>query len=85
MDKKGFELFIDRDKYTWDQDTITGAQLRVLGSIPEGVEIFLQVPGKPDQKITDSTSINLKEHHGPARFSTQAAGSQAGLQDATPV
>jgi hypothetical protein len=78
MDKKGFELFIDGDKYTWDQDSITGAQLRVLGAIPEGVEIFLQVPGKPDQQILDNKSVNLKEHHGPARFSTQSPGSQAG-------
>jgi hypothetical protein len=78
MDKKGFELFIDDDKYTWQGDTITGAQLRVLGSIPEGVEIFLLVPGKPDKPITDTTPVNLKEHHGPARFSTQSPGSQAG-------
>ncbi|HUZ95337.1 MAG TPA: multiubiquitin domain-containing protein [Edaphobacter sp.] len=82
MDKKGFELFIDGDKYRWEQDTITGAQLRVLGAIPEGVEIFLQVPGKPDEPITDTTSVNLEEHHGPARFSTQSPGSQAGDPDA---
>jgi len=78
MDKKGFELFIDGDKYTWPQDTINGAELRTLGPIPEGVEIFLQVPGKPDQPISDTTRVNLKEHHGPARFSTQSPGSQAG-------
>lgn len=78
MDKKAFELFIDRDKYSWDQDTISGAQLRVLGSIPENVEIFLKVPGKPDQPIANATTVNLKEHHGPAHFSTQVPGSQAG-------
>jgi hypothetical protein len=79
MDKdKGFLLFIDHDRYTWDQDTITGAQLRVLGAIPDGVEIFLQVPGKPDDQIFDNSVVNLKEHHGPAKFSTQSRGSQAG-------
>jgi len=78
VDKKGFELFVDGDKYTWKEDTITGAQLRTLAAIPEGVEIFLQVPGKPDQPIADTTAVNLKEHHGPARFSTQSPGSQAG-------
>ncbi len=78
MDKKAFELFIDNDKYTWGEDTITGAQLRVLGAIPEGVDIFLKVPGKPDKPIENTTSVNLKEHHGPARFSTQSPGSQAG-------
>jgi hypothetical protein len=83
MDKKGFELFIDGEKYHWDHDTITGAQLRLLGAIPEAVEIFLQVPGKPDKPISDTTSINLKDHHGPARFSTQSPGSQAGEFDAS--
>lgn len=78
MDKKPFELFIDRDRYSWEQDTISGAQLRVLGSIPENVEIFLKVPGKPDQPIVNVTTVNLQEHHGPAHFSTQAPGSQAG-------
>lgn len=78
MTKKGYELFIDDDKYQWEHDEITGTQLRALGAIPEGVEIFLKVPGKPDQEIADATAVNLKEHHGPAKFSTQAAGSQAG-------
>jgi hypothetical protein len=78
MNKKDFLLFIDGDKYTWEPDLINGGQLRQLGAIPEGVDIFLQVPGKPDKSIADTTSINLKDHHGPARFSTQAPGSQAG-------
>jgi hypothetical protein len=79
MNKKvSYQLFVDGDKYTWDQDMITGSELRILGSIPEGVEIFIQAPGKPDQPITDVTSVNLKEHHGPAKFSTQSPGSQAG-------
>lgn len=78
MTKKGYELFIDDDKYQWEQDELTGAQLRTLGAIPEGVEVFLKVPGKPDQEIANTTVVNLKDHHGPAKFSTQAAGSQAG-------
>jgi Multiubiquitin len=83
MDKKEFDLFIDGDKYHWEHSMITGAQLRVLGAIPEGVDIFLQVPGKPDKPITDTTSVNLEEHHGPARFSTQSPGSQAGNPNAS--
>lgn len=78
MDKKEYELFIDGDKYSWDQELISGSDLRKLGSIPEGVEIFLKVPGKPDREIGDQDSVNLKEHRGPAKFSTQSPGSQAG-------
>jgi len=74
----GFKVFVDGDKYEWDQNTITGSQLRGLASIPENVLIFLAVPGQPDTEIGDDTVINLEEHHGPAKFSTQSPGSQAG-------
>jgi hypothetical protein len=72
------ELFIDNSKYDWEQDTITGAQIRELAGIPESAEIYQKVPGKPDQEITDITVINLKGLHGPEHFSSQAPGSQAG-------
>ena len=76
--KKSFELFVDHDKYTWNEETITGKQLRVLASIPDGAEIFLQVPSKPDLEIKDDTVVDLEKNKGPARFSTQSTGSQAG-------
>ena len=75
---KVFELFVDGNRYTWDKDIITGSELRTLAGIPENAEIFLQVPGKPDKPIQNDTPVNLAEHHGPARFSTQSPGSQTG-------
>lgn len=78
MNAMKFDLFIDGDKYEWRESAISGAQVRQLGSIPEGVEIFLKVPGKTDQPILDQTSVDLEHHHGPAKFSTQSRGSQAG-------
>ncbi len=75
---KHFDLFVDHVKYTWPESTITGRELRDLASIPESVEIYLQVPGKPDQEIKDDTVVDLEKHNGPARFSTQSTGSQAG-------
>lgn len=71
-------IFVDTDKYEWDKDTISGAELRVLAAIPDNVEIFLEVPGKPDKPVKNDTVIDLENHHGPARFSTQSPGSQAG-------
>jgi hypothetical protein len=73
-----FLIFVDNDKYEWDNPTITGAQLRVLAALPENVQIFLAVPGKPDAQIQNDTVVDLATHHGPARFSTQSPGSQAG-------
>jgi len=81
MTKPQYFFFVDNDKYEWDKPTVTGADLRVLAAIPSGAQIFLKVPGKPDVPVIDSTSINLAEHHGPAKFSTQAVGSQAGRGD----
>lgn len=78
MDSKGFPLFIDNEEYFWEHEAITGAQLRTLGAIPEGVDIFLQVPGQPDEPISNSSVINLERRQGPPRFSTQSPGSQAG-------
>jgi hypothetical protein len=78
MDKKVYEIFIDNEKYEWHEDVITGLQVRELGHIPEGVQIYLEVPGKPDEEIKNETKVNLNDHHGPARFSTQSSGSQAG-------
>lgn len=75
---KKFLIFVDTDKYEWDKSTITGAELRVLAAIPENVEIFLEVPGKPDLEVKNDTVIDLEKHHGPAKFSTQSPGSQAG-------
>ena len=75
---KKFLIFVDTDKYEWDKSTITGAELRVLAAIPENVEIFLEVPGKPDLEVKNDTVIDLEKHHGPAKFSTQSTGSQAG-------
>ena len=78
MSKEKILLFVDGDKYEWEKATITGAELRVLAGIPQSAQIFLKVPSKPDQPIGDQDSIELVERHGPARFSTQSPGSQAG-------
>lgn len=71
------ELFIDNDRYDWDEDEINGAQLRELGSVPDDAQIFQKIPGKPDKPIENDTVVNLQDP-GPERFSTQPVGSQAG-------
>jgi hypothetical protein len=72
------ELFIDNERYAWEQETITEAQLRTLGSIPSDVQIFMKRPGQTDLEVTVGMVINLSEHPGPAMFATQPVGSQAG-------
>lgn len=72
------ELFIDNERYDWNDDAITGAQLRLLGALPDDVQIFWKNPGRPDIEVKSDTVINLKSHPGPDHFSTQSVGSQAG-------
>jgi hypothetical protein len=80
-----FKLFVDSEKYEWEKPTITGSDLRSLAGIPGGVDIFLEVPGKPDEPIANGSVVDLQHHHGPAKFSTQATGSQAGELNAVVV
>lgn len=75
---KRFELFVDGEKYEWEKNTITGAELRDLAGIPDSAQIFQHVPGKPDIEIKNDTVVDLEKHHGPVKFSTQSPGSQAG-------
>ena len=81
-DKHKPELFIDNQPYDWRKQHITGSELRTLGALPEDVQIFHKVPGKPDQPVMNDTVIDLAKIPGPDHFSTQPVGSQAGDHDA---
>ena len=72
------EVSIDNTPYEWDEDSITGAQLRELGGIPEGVQLFRIVPSSPDKIVELDTVIDLNELKGIDRFSTDSAASGAG-------
>jgi hypothetical protein len=71
-------VFVDGEKYPWDKSTITAAEIRTLAGVPEGAQVYLEVPGKPDVEVKPGDTIDLAQHKGPARFSTQSPGSQAG-------
>lgn len=69
-------FFVDDTPYSWAQPTITGAQIRQVAAIPANVDLFLKVPGHPDDLIADDTIVKLgnpKPH-----LSTQAVGSKGG-------
>lgn len=58
--KRVLELTINGKKYEWNQQYITGAEIRRLGNIPQDDEIFLAVK-KPwqDEPVSDVMQVNL--------------------------
>jgi hypothetical protein len=53
-------LTINDQHYEWDQEYISGSEIRKLGNIPADEEIFLAIK-KPweDEPIKDDTKVNL--------------------------
>lgn len=72
------ELLVDNTPYDWDKTSITGAELRALAALPQDVQIFQKIPGKPDREVKNDTVVDLRKFPGPDRFSSQPVGSQAG-------
>jgi hypothetical protein len=58
--KRVLELTINGKKYEWNQQYITGSEIRRLGNIPHDDEIFLAIK-KPweDEPIIDDKQVNL--------------------------
>ncbi len=63
-------LIIDDEYYEWKNDTITGTDLRNLGNVPDGAQIFMEVDGEEDKKIEPDMTVSLVGG-GIERFSTK--------------
>jgi hypothetical protein len=57
-----FEIQIDRAKYEVTQSVMTGAEIRLIppGGISADRDLFLVVPGAPDQKIADDKPVEIR-------------------------
>lgn len=54
-------IFIDETKYQVTERTMTGAQIAALGAVPEGNQIFLEVPGPAeDRPIGRDEAVELR-------------------------
>lgn len=77
--KKKWKIQIENDVYEWDSQFITGAQVRTLGpGIPESMDLFLKIPGKPGRLIKNEDTVDLDEQPGIEKFYAQESGSEAG-------
>ena len=68
---KGVTLRIDQVEYAWQEEKITGAQLRGLPTPPISLErdLFQVVPGYPNRQIKDADTVEV--HDGSAFISVQ--------------
>lgn len=77
--KQKWKLKVENEVYEWDSQFITGAQVRTLGpGIPESMDLFLKVQGKPGRLIKDGDTVDLDEP-GIEKFYAQESGSEAGF------
>lgn len=73
-----FKFKIENTTYDWDSQFITGQQVRSVGpGIPDNMDLYLKVAGKPGRLIAKDESIDL-DMHGIEKFYSQEASSTAG-------
>jgi hypothetical protein len=60
--KKVYKIMIDNKPFDWEHRFIKGAEIRSLGNIPVGYQIFLKVNGPAeDELIEDEASVDLSQ------------------------
>ena len=59
---KKFQIRIDRDHFTVEEASLTGAQLRALTEPDIGLDrdLFEVVPGGSDKKIEETTTVEMR-------------------------
>ena len=73
-----YKFKIENEKYEWDTQTITGAEVRSVGpGIPESMDLYLKVKGEPGRLIDSDETVDLSEP-GIEKFYAQDASSEAG-------
>lgn len=73
-----FKFKIENIMYEWEHQFITGQEVRNVGpGIPDNMDLFLKVAGKPGRLIERNESVDLGMP-GIEKFYTQESSSTAG-------
>lgn len=76
--KEKYKFKIENENYEWDNQSITGAEVRGVGpGIPESMDLYLKVTGEPGRLIANEDSIDLSKP-GIEKFYAQDSSSEAG-------
>ncbi len=74
-----YNFKIENTVYHWEAEFITGRQVRSLGpGIPDNMDLYLKVQGKPGRLVGNDESIDLKMP-GIEKFFSQQSSSTAGI------
>jgi Multiubiquitin len=78
MSKK-HKFKIENTTYEWDDQFITGAQIRSVGpGIPDNMDLYLKVPGRPGRLVANDETIDLDGEPSIEKFYSQQSSSTAG-------
>lgn len=78
QDKKKYHFKIDNTSYPWDQQFITGTEVRSVGpGIPEDMDLFVKIQGKPGRLVANDDRFDLSDA-GIEKFYSQESSSSAG-------
>jgi hypothetical protein len=73
-----YHFKIENVPYVWGTQFITGKEVRGVGpGIPDNMDLFIKVAGKPGRLVSKEDSIDLKEP-GIEKFYSQESSSTAG-------
>ncbi|MFD1984539.1 hypothetical protein ACFSOZ_18335 [Mesorhizobium newzealandense] len=78
LPKRSINFKIENEIYEWDNQTITGAEVRGVGpGIPDSMDLYMKMPGQPGWLVGRDESIHLRQS-GIEKFYAQDASSEAG-------
>jgi len=77
---KKFKFKIENVAYEWDNQFITGAEVRSVGpGIPQNMDLFLKEKGKPGRLIKNDDKVDLADP-GIEKFYSQESTSTPGCK-----
>ncbi|MDO8272430.1 MAG: hypothetical protein Q7U82_11030 [Gammaproteobacteria bacterium] len=75
---KKFKFKIENETYEWDNQFITGTEIRSVGpGIPESMDLYVKPKGEPGRLVTAEESFDL-DSPGIEKFYAQDSSSEAG-------
>ena len=76
---KKYPFKIENETYHQENPMITAAEVRAVGpGIPENMDLYIKLPGKPARLVSDLTEVFDLSKAGIEKFFAQNASSEAG-------